>query len=100
MKDGHRILDESSCRNLIKKPLVLYWVLSRNPSIFGIQNRRFLNQVPAVLMWTLCFEMRFKQGPESDREVGLPRPLSVPREDFAGVVADGTSDSLAGREML
>jgi len=30
--------------------------------------------------------------------VGLPRPLSVPREDFAGVVADGTSDSLAGMD--
>lgn len=29
--------------------------------------------------------------------VGLPRPLSVPGQDsFLGVVADGTSDSLAG----
>ena len=33
-------------------------------------------------------------------EVGLPRALSVPREDFAGVVADGTSDSLAGPKPL
>ena len=30
--------------------------------------------------------------------VGIPRPLSVPRADFAGVVADGTSDSLAGMD--
>ena len=30
--------------------------------------------------------------------VGLPRPLSVPRGDFLGVVADGTSDSLAGMD--
>ena len=30
--------------------------------------------------------------------VGLPRPLRVPgQEHFLGVVADGTSDSLAGR---
>ena len=29
--------------------------------------------------------------------VGLPRPLNVPGQDsFLGVVADGTSDSLAG----
>lgn len=29
--------------------------------------------------------------------VGLPRPLRVPgQESFTGVVADGTSDSLAG----
>ena len=36
-------------RNLIEKPLVLYWVLNRNPTLLGNLNQRFLNQVPTLL---------------------------------------------------
>ena len=35
-------------RNLIKKPLVLYDVVKKDPSSLGIQNQGFLHRVPAV----------------------------------------------------
>ena len=36
------------CRDLIKKPLVLFGALNMDPSILRIQNQAFLNQVPTL----------------------------------------------------
>ena len=41
-------MPDGQCRNLIKKPLVSYRAPNRNPVILGIQNQRFLNQVPTL----------------------------------------------------
>ena len=37
------------CRNLFKKPLVVYRVLNKDSIALGIQNQGFLNQVPSSL---------------------------------------------------